>query len=152
MKNTLFISIIILVLFYSCNNNSTGNNKDTKTQKLSIIFDVPSLIDLDIDAIIDTLGIPTYNTEPTEQQLKLGVEEWDKTYQKDGYELLITYNPQTRKVIDFFIPTNNSNGKTNNYNNLQEISNTLNNSEISITPVKTLQDPNYYTGIKISKK
>ena len=67
--------------------------------------------------------------------------------------MLITYNPKTRKVIDFFIATNDPSGKTKKYNDLLQVTNVEENSSIVIVePVKTIQDPNFFTGIKIMKR
>jgi hypothetical protein len=171
MKKPIAILTIASILLNSCGNETpkqdvtvqsveTTNPKDqTKqttppaTKKLDVVFDIPALIDKNIDQIKKTLGKPSSGDEPTKQQMALGVTEWDKTFEKNGYELLITYNPKTRKVIDFFIPTNNSSGKTNDYDDLLQIANVKDNtSKVRVKPVQTLSDPNSYTGIKVTKK
>jgi hypothetical protein len=102
--------------------------------------------------IIKKLGKPTINTEPTKSQIKSGTKEWDKTYEKDGYSLLITYDIKTRNIIDFFIGTKESAG-SNNYDDLLQITNIKNNtSKVIVEPVQSLKDPNLYTGIKIKTK
>ncbi len=45
-------------------------------------------------------------TNPTALQRKIGINEWNNTFLKDGYELVVTYNVSSKKVIDFFLATN----------------------------------------------
>ena len=157
MKKVITIlTLITSILLVSCGNENS-NQSTTETlvteKKMEMLFDVPSLVNKNIDEIKEVLGKPSSDTEPTELQLKTGFEEWDKTFEKDGYELLITYNPKTRKVIDFFIATNDPSGKTKKYNDLLQVTNVEENSSIVIVePVKTIQDPNFFTGIKIMKR
>jgi len=148
--SSYILLFLIAILIQSCNNNG-GNESDKK--KLDILFDIPTLDGKNIDEIVKVWGIPSSNSEPTKLQLKNGNNEWDKTFKKDGYELLITYNPKTRDVIDFFIGTKDSSGKTNDYTDLLQVTNVTENSKtIIIEPIKTIQDPDFFTGIKIKFK
>ena len=157
MKITIITSLTIIVSLsmISCGNEITNKTNEAliAEKKREIIFDVPSLIDKNIDEVNKIIGKPSNDSEPTKVQLKAGVDEWDKTYTKDGYELLISYNPNTRQVTDFFIGTKDSSGKTNDYEDLLQVTNmTENSSTVKVEPVKTIQNPEYYTGIIIKKK
>jgi hypothetical protein len=155
MKHIIVIITIVLLSFSSCVNR-TNNEKNEVikeapvVQKLEIIYDLPALKGKSIDEVVKILGIPEVsNTEPTKAQINSGINTWEKGYKRNGYELLITYDVLSRKIIDFFVPTNNSSGKTKNYNDLLQITNTENQSGIVIKPVPTLVDPSSYTGLKI---
>lgn len=122
-------------------------------KKVEMLFDIPSLIDKNIDEIKKVLGKPSVDTEPTKLQLEMDFKEWDKTFIKDGYELLVTFNPKTRKVIDFYIGTKDPSGKTKNYKDLLQVTNVENNlSTVIIEPVKIIKDPTYFNGIKIRRR
>jgi len=145
---TLFVGVILTSCGGGANENSDANS-DNKSYEM--IFDVPSLIDKNVDEIVQVLGKPENDDEPTELQIKSGIVEWEKSFQKGGYELLVTYNATTRKVIDFFIPTNSSTGMTENIDELLQVSNVKNNAVLKVEQVKTLKNPKEFTGVRISK-
>ncbi|MBI2420522.1 MAG: hypothetical protein HYV38_00345, partial [Candidatus Levybacteria bacterium] len=81
------------------------------------------------------------------------VDVWDNTFKKDGKELLVTYKPSTREVIDFFVSTDDPSGATKDTKKLLEISGLSENSPSYIIEfVKVINDPNSYTGIKATPK
>jgi hypothetical protein len=157
---TAFFAFVVILNITK--NNKTATKSPTEAQsteaqstekKLDVVFDINALDGKNIDEIIKVLGNPTTNSEPTRLQLKDGVSEWDKSFKKDGYELLITYNPKTREVIDFFIGTKDPSGKTTDYKDLLQVTNVSEgSSKIIVEPVKTIQDPESFTGIKIKTK
>ena len=150
MMMTLFVSVVLT----SCGGGSsedTNTDANSSNKSYEMVFDVPSLIDKNVDEIVQILGKPEYDDEPTELQIKSGIVEWEKSFQKDGYELLVTYNAKTRKVIDFFVPTNSSTGMTDNIDELIQVSNVKNNTSLKVEPVKTLKNPKEFTGVRISK-
>lgn len=150
MKNIIVAVIIVLLSFSSCANRTNKEVKEAPVvQKLEIVFDLPALKGKNIDEVMKILGTPEVsNTEPTKAQINSGIS-WEKIYKRNGYELLISYNPSTRKVIDYFVPTRSTSGKTKNYNDLLQITNTENKSGLVIQPVSTIADPSFYTGIII---
>mgnify|MGYP001591345051 FL=1 len=151
-------TVLFFILFGVTPNKSTlttsTNNAVTKaetpatTPTLSYSFDMPSLLGKNIDEVRLVLGAPLNKdlTEPTAEQLKLGVEEWDNSYKKDGQELLVTFNPSTRKIVDFFLSGDNK-AKLIEAGNLKE-----NDSNYTIEQVKQLKNPSAITGIKIIPK
>lgn len=147
---TLFVSVILT----SCSGGSSENTKtdaNSSNKSFKMVFDVPSLIDKNVDEIVQVLGKPENDDEPTDLQIKSGIIEWEKSFQKGGYELLVTYNAKTRKIIDFFIPSNSSTGMTDNIDELLQVSNVKNNTALKVEPVKSLKNPNEFTGVRISK-
>jgi hypothetical protein len=121
----------------------TTTQVNTPTPSYS--FDIPSLIGKNIDEIRQIFGSPVDTlTEPSAEQLKLGTDQWDNTFKKDDKELLVTFNPVTRTIVDFFISGDNK-------DKLILVGN-LKNSDTKyvIEPVKMLKDPSQITGIKIT--
>lgn len=142
----------MLMGFTSCTNRSNNNSvkEEIISNDLDVVYDIPSLKGKNIDQVIEILGIPEIdNSEPTDLQKKVGIDEWNKTYKREGYELVITYKVNSRKIIDLFVPTNDPSGKTQNYKELMQITNTINTEGISVELVPTIVDPSSYTGIII---
>ena len=68
MKKTALIStILICLLTISCGKESSKK----------VAFDVPTLIDKNVDEINTILGKATSDTEPTQVQLDAEITEWD---------------------------------------------------------------------------
>jgi hypothetical protein len=101
-----------------------------------------------VDEIKSILGTPSSYTEPTDSQ-KQFVNEWDKLWQKDGYELLVTYNVTSRRIIDYFVPTNDQSGATKDLRKLEAVVGAKNLVNFRVLPVKTIKDPTKYTGIQV---
>ena len=135
-------------------NKATDSDEETDTVTLKYTFDVPSLLGKNIDEIRVELGTPTDGDlmEPTAEQMA-GTSQWDNTFQKDGKELLVTFDAKTREVIDFFIPTDDPSGVTKDIQPLLEIGNlNENSSNYTIEKVSAIKDPSSYTGIMVSQK
>ncbi|MCX6812781.1 MAG: hypothetical protein NTW79_04190 [Candidatus Berkelbacteria bacterium] len=167
-------TVLFFVLFGVTSNKSTPTTSPTTTTKTEtpaattqktetptttpapkFIFDVPSLVGKNIDEVRTVLGSPADKTmtEPTKEQLSLGAAEWDNTFQKDGNDLLVTFDPTTRKIIDFFISTDDASGKTQDKNHLLEMGNLKENaSNYKVDYVKTLKDSTSFTGVKATPK
>jgi hypothetical protein len=91
--------------------NKKANEKANERTEVKIVFDVPSLLHKNIDEIRNILGKPVdaEMLEPTKEQMDMNFESWDNNFEKNGCSLLVTFNPQTRKVIDLFISTTTGN-------------------------------------------
>lgn len=155
---TLFILFGIIILA-SLGDNPNNSNTTTEQQEnqLVAVFDLEGLYGKNIDEIKTILGTPSSDTEPRDLQVNATSEdqlakEWDKTWEKDGYELFITYDVASRQVIDFFVPTNDPSGGTSNINTLREVVSAESLTNFTIEPVKAIKDPTLYTGIKIIPK
>lgn len=121
----------------------------TATPTPKFIYDIPSLIGKNIDEIKNILGEPADKefTEPTQEQISLGAKEWDNTFRKDDFDLLVSFNISSRKIVDFFVSTSS---KYPDKNKLMEVTNTKENaSNYTIEAVKELKNPSNITGIKI---
>lgn len=116
----------------------------------SFAFDVPTLIGKNVDQIIETLGTPTDNTEPTTQQKELGTKEWTKTYTKDNASLLITYDIGTRNVADLFISPKSADASAEEILALGNLS--QKDDRYVVELVKVMNDDSKYTGVKVITK
>jgi hypothetical protein len=128
----------------------TSTKAAEKANVVNYTFDVPSLVGKNIDEIRTVLGKPKDGelTEPNQAQLDLGVDEWDNTFEKNGKELLVTYKVKSRKVVDFFISTDDSSGKTKDETHLLEMGNLKeNDSRYTIKFVEAINKPGEYTGV-----
>lgn len=140
-------------------NNNTAviipqeNNEVIKTE-ISYVFDLEALYGKSITEIRAVLGEPVDKfKDPTPEQMSpSGATEWDNTFEKGGFELLVTYNANTGKVIDFFISTNDPEGWTRDVEPLKRVGNVANSSNYTIDPVEALRDSSYFTGIIITPK
>jgi hypothetical protein len=129
----------------------TNRTQTTSQKSTQYVFDVPKLIGKNVDQIAEELGQYKVKTsEPNEQQIQTGVKEWEIEFEKDGQELLVTYDINTKKVIDFFIGADDPSGATKDKAHLLEVGNVNENGEgYRVEFVKALKDPSVFTGIKI---
>ncbi len=149
-----FVFVTIIGSFASSDKpsqlNSNVGASTTSTQK--VVFDVPSLIGKNVDQIKKVLGKPVDKlVEPTKVQLEAMGQDatWDNSFEKNGVTLLITYNPRTRQVIDFFISDLGDQDKARIMaaGNLK-----AGDSAYILAFVKALKDPTTYTGLKITPR
>lgn len=133
----------------------TQNTQTTPEQGIAAyVFDLDALYGKNIDEIRSVLGEPTDGAQkdPTAAQMAFEHMEWSNTFEKDGYELLVTYDATDKHVIDFFIATNDPSGQTKDVDSLKQVGNIVNSEHYIVEPVKTLSDPSYYTGITVTSK
>jgi len=160
---TLFIFFGIIIITNLGDDSNDSKNLSTQqvvpsqNEVVMIVFDLEALYGKSVDEIKDILGTPSDDTEPRDLQVNIKSEdqlakEWDTTWEKDGYELLVSYDVASREVIDFFVPTNDPSGATKDTKELEKILNIENSSNFTIEPVKALKDPSVYTGIKVVPK
>jgi len=152
----LIIGFILLLVFSSI----SSKNREKKSQNInkpqpttqSYVFDMPTLIDKDLEELETILGKPK-GLNPTEQQISLGVKEWEKIFIKNNKELLVTYKISNNEIIDFFISTDAPSGITQDKKHLLKLGNLKENDEkYSLEFVKAIKNPSYFTGIKIIPK
>jgi hypothetical protein len=113
-------------------------------QTAQVAFDVPPLIGKSIDEIRRTLGAPIDNeAEPTDLQLRVGVDEWNNAFAKDGEELLVTFDPRTRRVSDLFL------GGSDRTVLMQKCNVVEGAIDYRVESVRALRNPAEITGIRI---
>ncbi len=153
----VFFGIAVLGNLSGKSNNPTVNGAKpmapASEEQVVAVFDVAALYGENIDEVRTVLGTPqSVDLEPTQEQLQLGIKEWDSIFQKDGYDLLVTYDALSRGVIDFFIATDDPSGLTRDTKKLEKILNVQDSANFTIEPVKAWSDPSFYTGIKVIPK
>jgi hypothetical protein len=147
-----FTLIIISILLTPVPPKSTVENGIKTEAEQKVVFDVPSLFNKNIDEVKQVLGAPENYPEPTAEQIKLGTKTWEKTFKKDGIELLVTYNILDKKVTDFFVSaTDEIYDKTDKSRMLQLTNTQENGSAYSVEFVKAMKDPSKFTGILIKQ-
>lgn len=153
----LFLGLITNILGFDSskkeNTVSKTEVKEIKSEKAKqITFDVPNLIGKNIDEIVNILGTPKNSPEPKQGQLSAN-REWEKNFEKDGSELLVTYNYDTKKVKDFFVSASDEVYENRDKEKLLKITNT-NETDIkySVSFVKSMRDTSRFTGILITPK
>ena len=143
------IFLILIIAVSGCGKNNKSNQKQTSTPTPTIkyVFDIPALVGKNIDEIRTILGEPNDSRkEPTPEQLSIGIDQWSNAYKKEEKDLLITFNPKSRKIIDFFIASDDPSGQTQDKAHLLELGNLKENDpNYKIEFVKVIKDPNYYT-------
>lgn len=146
----IFIVIVISQLKENPNNPNTIE-PSLREENFVTVFDFEVLYGKNVDEIKSILGTPSSDTEPTDSQ-KQFVKEWEKLWQKDGYELLVTYNVANRRVIDYFVPTNDPSGATKDLRKLEAVVGAKKMVNFTVLPVKTIEDPTKYTGVRVIPK
>ena len=141
------------LLLFSCGTKSETNQAtpEKATTEVLVVFDIPQLLGKNIDEVRSLLGKPIdEEIEPSKIQMDMEFDSWDNSFEKSGKTLTVTFNPKTRKVLDFFIGTDDPSGLTSDYTDLIKMGNMYGNADkFSIEPVIALRDRTKFTGIKI---
>lgn len=146
---TLFVVFGTMGLIFSSDDQAVV--VPVSTQK--VVFDVPSLIGKDLKQLREILGTPSYDKEPTSQQREL-VDTWEKSWSREGYSLMVSYDTKTKKIIDLFLgaDTDATYAVFEDVNNILKVGNLqLNSNEYSVKFIKAINDTGY-TGATITKK
>jgi len=125
-----------------------------ETPVLQFVFDLPVLVGKNTDEVATTLKDYQKKTlQPTQEQIKMGVKDWDMEFEKDGKDLLVSYVIATKAVNDFFISTDDPSGATKDKKHLLELGN-LNESDsrYKVEFVKVLKDSTRFTGVKVTPR
>ncbi len=153
MKKPVQMSFLFLALArsLSCDSSQPGSeSKPPPATERQSLFDVPALVGKNIDDVRRSLGNPS---DKMREPPDASYSEWDNRFHKQGYTLLVTFNPKTREVVDFFLPTREPSGKTPDYRDLLTVTNSrVTAQNYYVTPVPIREYPGEYSGIKIVKK
>ncbi len=117
-------------------------------------FDLPVLIGKNADGVATALKDYQKKTlQPTQEQIKLGVKDWDMEFEKDGKDLLVSYVIATKAVNNFFISTDDPSGATKDKKHLLELGNlSENDPRYKVEFVKALKDSTRFTGVKVTPR
>ncbi|MBY0538285.1 hypothetical protein K2P47_02715 [Patescibacteria group bacterium] len=128
----------------------TSRVEETTITEAQYIYDVPSLIGKNIDEVEVLIGEAERTYEPTELQEETGFISSEKTFVKNGEDLMISYNKDTREVIELFISSNDSSGANSDTDRLLQVGNlSQNESKYSVEFIPAMIDPSVYTGVLI---
>lgn len=117
-------------------------------------FDLPALVGKNADEVATALkSYQKKTTQPTQEQIKMGVKDWDMEFEKDGKDLLVSYVIATKAINNFFISTDDPSGATKDKKHLLELGNlSENDSRYKVEFVKTLKDSTRFTGVKVTPR
>ena len=150
-----FFIFIAGISFASCGFQGSNPNPNTSDHANGkVIFDIPVLLNKNIDEIIQELGKSTYQL-PDFKKTKEGsdLESTEEIYVKDGYLLVISYNTKSRIVYDFYLQTKNKIDKGQEYANfLSAMHLDPHNTHYSIQPIVDRGDAGFYAAITVAKK
>ena len=113
-------------------------------------FDVPALLGLNADEIARPLISKSIRPDHdrTPRELPTGTTEAIYTYWRDTTGLVVSYDPATLHVNNFFIRTRH--GLTADYSTLLKLANVSKfDKRLVIEPIASLAQPQLYTGVKL---
>ena len=149
-----YASLLPLALLLGCasTDRPAGETPTTTTPALTVsrAFDVPALIGMNADQIAKPLTgqaiRPDHDRTP--RNLPTGATEAIYTYWRDTTALVVSYNPETLKVNNFFLKTKH--GLTADYTTLLKLANVSQyDKRLSIEPMPSVDNPQLYTGVKL---
>ncbi len=115
-------------------------------------FDVPSLVGKSLAQVKTTLGKPAVAPTPP---AKYDGKDWEITWEKEGQDLMVSYDLKTSKIIDFFISVNGGTGSTADTNSILKIGNLKQNDprySVKFVSCKNCDVPNQYVGVTVTPK
>jgi hypothetical protein len=114
------------------------------------VFDVPGLRGLSIEQVRAALGpVAGADTEPTRDDVRAGVVEWTKKFQRDTTTLLVTYEVATGRVLDFYVTT--AHGRSTDYRPwLELVGVPADDPRWSIEPFAVPGRPSLYLGVRMA--
>lgn len=116
-------------------------------------FDLPALLGLNADQVSQSLtGTAIRATQDrTPRALPTGQEELRSTYWHDTTALVVSYDPATRRVSNYFIKTQH--GLTADYGTLLKLAGISPfDKRLAVEPVVSAVNPQLYTGVKVSSR
>ncbi len=117
------------------------------------IYDIPSLIGLDLNGVQRVLGSspPKGLTEEIKHNMIYSQHyDWDCEWDKGGFTLDVNYDTRTNQVIDFFLTEDTGSGLTNGTSRLISAGNLANtSSHYKLEFVAATGHPDEYTGVVV---
>ena len=113
-------------------------------------FDVPALLGMNANQIAKPLTGQTIRPDHdrTPRDLPTGATEAIYTYWHDTTALVVSYNPATLKVSNFFLKTKH--GLISDYTTLLKLANVSQyDKRMSIEPMASVDNPRLYTGVNL---
>ena len=142
-----------LALLLGCaSTDRLANETPSITPPLTVnrAFDVPALLGMNANQIAKPLTGQTIRPDHdrTPRDLPTGATEAIYTYWHDTTALVVSYNPATLKVSNFFLKTKH--GLISDYSTLLKLANVSQyDKRMSIEPMASVDNPRLYTGVKL---
>lgn len=125
--------------------NATNNSESKSEATPAPAYNVPELLNKNVDELQAILGKPKEGSVPTKAQAEL-VTSWDMTFEKDGVTLDVSYNIKSKAVEYLFL--DGSDKKTLlTQGTLDEKS-----KDYILKFVNAINDKNKLLGVKIAKR
>ena len=148
-----YASLFPLALLLGCaSTDRLANETPSVTPPLTVnrAFDVPALLGMNANQIAKPLTGQTIRPDHdrTPRDLPTGATEAIYTYWHDTTALVVSYNPATLKVSNFFLKTKH--GLISDYITLLKLANVSQyDKRMSIEPMASVDNPRLYTGVKL---
>lgn len=148
-----YASLFPLALLLGCaSTDRLANETPSVTPPLTVnrAFDVPALLGMNANQIAKPLTGQTIRPDHdrTPRDLPTGATEAIYTYWHDTTALVVSYNPATLKVSNFFLKTKH--GLISDYTTLLKLANVSQyDKRMSIEPMASVDNPRLYTGVKL---
>ena len=148
-----YASLFPLALLLGCaSTDRLANETPSVTPPLTMnrAFDVPALLGMNVNQIAKPLTGQTIRPDHdrTPRDLPTGATEAIYTYWHDTTALVVSYNPATLKVSNFFLKTKH--GLISDYTTLLKLANVSQyDKRMSIEPMASVNNPRLYTGVKL---
>ncbi|WP_310395229.1 hypothetical protein [Hymenobacter sp.] len=148
--------VLPLALLLSCASTEQPTSETpavSQPMAVNRAFDVPALLGMNADQIARPLISQTIRPDHdrTPRELATGATEALYTYWRDTTALVVSYNPGTLRVNNFFIKTKH--GLTADYATLLKLANVSQyDKRISVEPIASISNPQLYTGVKLVPK
>jgi hypothetical protein len=129
----------------SVKTNAAEERKDATIEE-AFVYDIPGLLGKDLDQITTELGKPREVIEYFAGD-KLG----DRSFEKGNVGLLVTYEVASKKVVEFFLDTDDPSGGSKDTDHMLALGNLKrNDSRYSLDFVETIgrnATPGEFTGV-----
>ena len=150
MRYAPLFPLVLLLGCASTEQPASESPSITPALSLNRAFDVPALIGMNADQIAKPLTgqaiRPDHDRTPRESPT--GNTEAIYTYWRDTTALVVSYNPTTLKINNFFLKTKH--GLTSDYTSLLKLANVSPyDKRISIEPMASVSNPQLFTGVKL---
>ena len=150
MRRTFLLPLALLLGCASTDRPVADTPTTPAAMKVERAFDVPALLGLNAEQIVQPLTgtaiRPDHDRTPRE--LPSGATEALYTYWHDSTALVVSYDPQTLKVNNYFIKTQH--GLTADYATLLKLGNISKyDKRMALEPIPSANNPQLYTGLKV---
>lgn len=150
MRYAHFLPLALLLGCASTDRAATELPSVTPALTMNRAFDVPALVGMNADQIAKPLTgqLIRPDHDRTPRELPSGATEALYTYWHDTTALVVSYDPATLRVNNFFIKTKH--GLTSDYSTLLKLANVSKyDKRMSIEPIASVENPQLYTGVKL---